>query len=88
MAATPETKRLPVRASIKGKSAAVKAKKAKVKMPKVRHFKTGDRVRFTYGKREVEGTVTSIFGDRVHVDMHFTSESTPGLFRENELRRI
>lgn len=41
---------------------------------------------FAYGKREVEGTVTSTSGDRVHVDMHFTSEPTPRLFRESELR--
>ncbi|MEU4599936.1 hypothetical protein [Nocardia sp. NPDC023988] len=57
------------------------------KTPIGRHFKVGDRVLFDYGKRKVEGTVTSTSGDRVHVDMHFAAdESTPGLFRENELR--
>ncbi|MBF6138814.1 hypothetical protein [Nocardia farcinica] len=83
--ATTEHKRAP---------ALLKAKKAKsqpdpVKPPKVKtsRFKVGDRVRFTYGQREVEGVVTSASGDRVHVDMHFSSESAvPGLFRENELR--
>ncbi|WP_339384704.1 hypothetical protein, partial [Nocardia cyriacigeorgica] len=64
----------------KSKSPVVRAKTTRdnpstIKLPKkaptVRHFKVGDRVLFTYGKREVEGTVTSTFGDRVHVDMHF-----------------
>jgi hypothetical protein len=49
------------------------------------HFKAGDRVRFKYGKREVEGTVTSTSGDRVHVEMHFSDDPVPGLFRESEL---
>ncbi|WP_280193128.1 hypothetical protein [Nocardia farcinica] len=39
-----------------------------------------------YGAREVEGTVTSTSGNRVHVDMYFSSEAEPGLFREDELR--
>ncbi len=53
----------------------------------IRRFKAGDRVLFMYGDREVEGTVTSTSGDRVHVDMHFSSEAEPGLFRADELRR-
>ncbi|MGW5440388.1 hypothetical protein [Nocardia asteroides] len=80
-----------------GKAAAVykpvKAKSATAKpttykpVKTGRHFKVGDRVQFDYGKRKVEGTVTSTSGDRVHVDMYIASdEPTPGLFRENELR--
>lgn len=69
--------------STKAKSTPIKS----TQTPTGRHFKVGDRVLFDFGKREVEGTVTSTSGDRVHVDMHFADdEPTPGLFRENELR--
>ncbi len=49
-------------------------------------FKPGDRVRFQYGTREMEGTVTSASGGRVHVAIDFSDEQVPGLFREGELR--
>ncbi|MGW0640442.1 hypothetical protein [Nocardia salmonicida] len=92
MATAPKkTKRAPALAGTKAKAAfkPTKSKSLTIKPSKTstgRHFKVGDRVLFDYGKRKVEGTVTSTSGDRVHVDMHFAAdESTPGLFRENEL---
>ncbi|WP_431958461.1 hypothetical protein [Nocardia lijiangensis] len=66
--------------------ATTKPKRAPARRNAAAHFKAGDRVRFKYGKREVEGTVTSTSGDRVHVEMHFSDEPVSGLFRENELR--
>jgi hypothetical protein len=82
MAPTSKLKRAPVRAKTKAKVVCAKTTRTSA----VRRFKVGDRVLFTYGQREVEGTVTSILGDHLNVDMHFTSEPAPGLFRESELR--
>ncbi|MFJ2840017.1 hypothetical protein ACIO52_32045 [Nocardia sp. NPDC087230] len=50
------------------------------------HFKAGDRVRVTYGAREVKGTVVRVSNGRVSVDLDFADEHVAGLFREEELR--
>ncbi|MFF2087298.1 hypothetical protein ACFVVM_26290 [Nocardia sp. NPDC058176] len=65
---------------------APKRARAKSARRKSVHFKAGDRVRVTYGAREVKGTVVRIDNGRANVDMDFADEHVPGLFHESELR--
>ena len=50
-------------------------------------LKPGDRVRVRFGRRVVEGTVTSAYADRVHVDLDIEGVDEPvhGLYLESEL---
>jgi primosomal protein N' len=52
-----------------------------------RTLKVGDRVRARFGGRTVDGVVTSVWGDRVHVRLEIdgTDEPVTGLYRENQL---
>lgn len=49
--------------------------------------KRGDQVRVRFGARVVDGTVTSVSGSRVHVDLRLgnTDAPVPGLYRASEL---
>lgn len=51
-------------------------------------LKPGDHVRARIGRREVEGTVTSTSGGRVHVTFSVKDADEPvsRLYRETELR--
>lgn len=50
-------------------------------------MKPGDKIRVPYGNQRLEATVNYVSGDRVGVSIHFadSDESTPSLFRLNEL---
>ncbi|MGW4367692.1 hypothetical protein ACWEKT_18800 [Nocardia takedensis] len=52
-----------------------------------RQLRPGDSVRVRFGHRVIEGTVTSIRGDRVHVTLEIEGSDEPvdGLYLTSEL---
>lgn len=49
--------------------------------------KPGDRIKVRWGLDIAEGVVTSVSGDRIHVDLFIEGADEPvgALFRENDL---
>lgn len=47
----------------------------------------GDRIKVRFGRRVVDGIVTSVRGDQVHVDLDIegTTEPVAGLYNEKQL---
>lgn len=52
-----------------------------------RTMQPGDRIRVRWGDREVAGVVTSVSGDRIHVDLTIEGADEPisALFRSDQL---
>lgn len=50
----------------------------------------GDRIRVRFGRRLVDGVVTSVRGGQVHValDIDGTDEPVSGLYDENQLAAV
>jgi primosomal protein N' len=50
----------------------------------------GDRIRVRFGRRLVDGVVTSVRGGQVHVELDIdgTDEPVSGLYDENQLAAV